>query len=115
VRITVRAEALITAKLTKSVANIGSNRLQHQNSSSQTFLRNVRKGLLASFAKGPLEIQLAVFFYLGIDPAQLDGMRDAADGQHVSRDAVVDAVGFGEADHGLKGFTQDELQLLIDR
>src|SRR5256885_16733172 len=50
---------------------------------------------------------------LCVDAAQLDGMRDPADGQHVCRDAVVDVMRVGEVHHIFKSLAQDELQLLI--
>ena len=34
----------------------------------------------------------ALHIYLRVDTAQLDGMRDPRNGQHVSRNAIVDAV-----------------------
>src|SRR5689334_2442101 len=52
-------------------------------------------------------------FFLRVDTTQLDGVSDAADGQHVSRDAVVDVVRVGEVHDVLKGLAQDELQLFV--
>src|ERR1700720_3953652 len=52
---------------------------------------------------------------LRVNSAQLDRMRHAADGQHVGRDAVVDAVRFREVHDVLKRLFQNELQLLVDR
>ena len=56
----------------------------------------------------------AVRNYLRVDSTQLDSMRYPRNGQHVSRDPVVDAVRVREMHHVLKGLTQNELKLLID-
>src|SRR4029077_18090409 len=51
---------------------------------------------------------------LGVDAALADGIGDAIDGQHISRDAIVDAVSLGEADHVLESALHDVLELLVD-
>src|SRR5262249_28895306 len=66
----------------------------------------------ACLAAGGVSIQSAS--RLGVNSAQLDGVGNAADGEHVGRDPVVDAVRFREANHSFEGFAQDELQLFVD-
>src|SRR5690348_8296504 len=50
---------------------------------------------------------------LSVDAAQLDGVSYPADGEHVSRDAVVDVLRIGEVHDVFKGLAQDELKLLV--
>src|SRR6185312_1171345 len=52
--------------------------------------------------------------WLRVDSAQLDGMRHTADGQHVSRNAVVDAVSVREMHHFFKSLAQHEFKLVVD-
>ena len=50
---------------------------------------------------------------LGVNAAQLNGVSDAADCEHVRRNAVVHFVRLGEVDYILKGLAQDEFQLFV--
>ncbi len=52
---------------------------------------------------------------LGVDAAQLDGLRDAIERHHVGGGAIVDAVLFGIGDDGVEAFIHDLLQALIDQ
>src|SRR5882724_5697121 len=51
---------------------------------------------------------------LSVDTALADGIGDAIDGQHISCDAIVDAMSLGEADHVLESALHDVLELLVD-
>src|SRR5712691_5712204 len=50
----------------------------------------------------------------GVNAALTNCIRHTIDGQHVCRDAVVDVVSFGVADHILKRGSHDGFQLLVD-
>src|SRR5216684_5852114 len=50
---------------------------------------------------------------LGINSAELEGAGDAVDGQHISRNAVVDFVLFRKADHFIKGIVHDVEEALV--
>src|SRR5216684_2172012 len=50
---------------------------------------------------------------LGINSAELEGAGDAVDGQHISRNAVVDFVHFRKADHFIEGIVHDVEEALV--
>src|SRR6476469_8903148 len=51
---------------------------------------------------------------LCVDTALADGVGHTIDGQHISGDAVVDAVGFRVTDHVFERRLHDAIQLLVD-
>src|SRR5713226_4818005 len=51
---------------------------------------------------------------LSVNSALANGVGHAVNRQHISRDPVVDAVGFGIADHIPEGHLHDVLELLVD-
>src|SRR4051812_40911566 len=51
---------------------------------------------------------------LCVDSALFDGECHAVDGQHIGRDAIVDAMRLGVADHLIERLHHDGLELVID-